>query len=277
MISDKWRRILIAGFFLLVSLDTFADTSPRFSEFVITPGKLQRILWRDFLIVFPNIYAKASHRVYETGTTVFYDAAQAPILFFLATQEAEDLGDGSLRRMTRLDLHSPSGRKVIDVIVRDVGEDLETVPLRELLAGRLPLDLDESGLREKHISISGKDIRDMEMAFLIRSGQNGEEEIQLHVTGGGRNQFGIREIREHDRREIAWFLWKDAFKERRTLRVKKVKTDWMLFGSEEFYVDEAEVSPANFQAHFSGAQGFIVKLRTQLKKAVEAAVSATRR
>jgi len=272
MISDRWSPILIAGIFLLVSLDTFANSSPRFSEFVITPSKFQRILWRDFLIEFPNIYSKANHRTYETGTTVFSHGGQVPILFFQSTQGTEALKDGSVRRITRLNLHSPSGGKILDLIVRDTGETLETIPTRELMSGRLPLDLDESGLREKHISVSGEKIGAMEMTFLIASGRIGEEEVRLHVASGGRNQFGIREIQKRDRREVTWFLWEDAFKEHRTLKVEKLKTDWMLFGSEEFSVDSREITPAEFQERFYAVERFIVKRRDQLKEAVEKAI-----
>lgn len=85
----------------------------------------------------------------------------------------------------------------------------------------------------------------------------------------------IKEIQRNDSREVTWFLdHEESFKGRHTLRVKKVKTDWMLLGSEEFYVDGLERTPARYQSDFAGfgVQDALVFFRKLLKEDIRSAM-----
>lgn len=263
------------GLFLLTPSGASATPELVFSAFVITAEKFQTILWREFLIEFPNIYAKRNHRIFKTGTVVFYDSDQSPTLLFFANQKIKKRKDGLVSRITRLNMRSPSGREFIDILVSDVGKDLEKTPLAQLLMGELPLDLEESMLQEKNVSVSSEETGDVEMRFLIRSEQAGEADIILNVVRENRNLFRIGETRKNNSREVTWFLDSEkAFNSSHTLRVKKIKTDWMLFGSEEFYLDGLESTPDAFQSNFSefGVQRLIVDFQKQMKEAIESAI-----
>lgn len=276
MISDKRLFVLTVAFALLLGASGASGTTPlEFPDFVITSEKFQRILWREFLIEFPNIYSKRCHRIYDSGTVVFHDADGSPTLSFFATQEFEKLKDGLVSRLSRLYMRSPSGQELVDITVNDVGRDLQETLFDELLMGRLPLDLGESALREKSILIAGLEGADVAMEFLIRPGEAGDSATVLSVVADSSNLFRIGEIQNHDSREVSWSIESGKrLKGTHTLRAKKIRTEWMLFGSEEFYVDGREHSPAGYQAHFSefGVQGLIVDFQEMLKGVVEFAI-----
>lgn len=260
---------------LLIPSGTFAGSGLALPEFVITAEKFQWILWQEFLIEFPNIYSKASHKIFKTGTVVFYDSDQSPALLFFANQKIQKRADGSVSRITRLNMRSPSGKAFLDILVNDVGKDLKKTPLTQLLMGKLPLDLDESALQEKNITISGEKVGDVEIKFSIRSGKAGEVDIAVHVVSKNRNLYRIKEIQRNDSREVTWFLdHEESFKGHHTLRVKKVKTDWMLLGSEEFYVDGLERTPARYQSDFAGfgVQDALVSFQKLVKEDIRSAM-----
>ena len=279
MISDRYLRVLVFGVLLLTSTAAPAKSDFEFSDFVITASKFQRILWREFLIAFPNLYTKKNHRIFNTGTVVFYDSEQRPALLFFANQRMNERKEGTIARITRLNMRSPSGTQFIDITVSDVGKDLKATPLRSLLMGRLPLDLEESELQEKNISIfglAGKDGRmsHLKMKHLLRTTQSGQVDITLNVVSEERNIFRIREIQNGDSREITWFIEPSSRGGRHTLQAKKVKTDWMQFGTEEYHVDGRERTPAYFQRRFSRyrVQNMIIQYQRYLKRIIESAI-----
>ena len=100
MISDRYLRVLVFGVLLLTSTAAPAKSDFEFSDFVITASKFQRILWREFLIAFPNLYTKKNHRIFNTGTVVFYDSEQRPALLFFANQRMNERKEGTIARIT---------------------------------------------------------------------------------------------------------------------------------------------------------------------------------
>ena len=109
------------------------------------------------------------------------------------------------------------------------------------------------------------------MKFSIGSGQADGVNIAVDVASKNRNLFRITEIRKNDSREVTWFLDdEETFSGNHTLSVRKVKTDWMLFGSEEYHVDGLESTPAAYQRDFSqfGVQRLITDYQQQLKQAL---------
>jgi len=275
VISDRRLHILLICIILILPASVHGKSGLDFSEFVITADKFQRYLWREFLVEFPNIYTKRSYRVFKAGTVVFLDTDQAPTLSFFANQKTRMQKDGLVSRTSRLNMRSPSGDEFIDIIISDLGRDLQKTPLAQLLTGRAPLGLGEPGLQEKTVSISGREAGDVEMRFLIRPGRTGGTDIILNVVSENRNVFRIGENRNGESREVTWFLEDEkSFKGQHTLTAKKTKTDWMLFGSEEFYVDGVERTPAEFQRDFSdfGVQDHIIKFQEQMKELIASAM-----
>lgn len=273
MISDKLPRILAVGLLLFTPFAAFGKSELHFAEFVITAKKFQRILWQEFLIEFPNIYAKKTHRIFKTGTVVFFDSEQSPSLLLFANQEMSAQKEGLISRITRLNIRSTSGREFLDIVVTDVGKNLKKTPLEKLLLGKLPLDVEEPGLQEKQVSIAGDKLGQVKFSLLIRSGQAGEVVSIFNLVSQGRNLYRLRDIRQRDSREITWFVHPQSWRDSHTLTARKVKTDWMLFGSETFHVDGRERTPAAFQRRFSsyGIQRLILNYQKQLKSVVQSA------
>lgn len=273
MISDKLPRILAVGLLLFTPFAAFGKSELHFAEFVITAKKFQRILWQEFLIEFPNIYAKKTHRIFKTGTVVFFDSQHSPSLLLFVNQEMSTQKEGLISRITRLNMRSASGREFLDIVVSDVGKNLKKTPLEKLLLGKLPLDVEESGLQEKQVSIAGDKLGQVNFSSLIRSGQAGEVVSIFNLVSQGRNLYRLRDIRQRDSREITWFVHPQSWRDSHTLTARKVKTDWMLFGSETFYVDGRERTPATFQRRFSsyGIQRLILSYQKQLKSVVQSA------
>lgn len=275
MTSGKRFLLFLSTFLLLIVNAAQGKPTLEFPEFVITVDKFQTLLWREFLIAFPNIYAKKCYKIYNPGSVVFHDADQQPTLSFFADQEIKAHEDGITSRVTRLNMRSSTGQAFMDIIVRDVGRGLKKTPMTQLLMGRLPLDLDESALREKNISISGGKLARMKIRCLIQAEDAANADITFNVVSGNHNLFRISEIRRDDSRELTWFLDRvKNFKGRHTLRAKKVKTHWMLVGSEEFYVDGRERTPGGFQSDFSkfGIQNLIVSFQEQMKGVIDSAI-----
>jgi|TARA_Y100000310_G_scaffold335905_1_gene419093 hypothetical protein len=273
-------RASVVGLLLLASTAVCAEL--QFSDFVITAGKFQRILWREFLIEFPNLYTKKDHRIFPTGTVVFYDSEQSPMLLFFANQRIREREEGLVSRISRLNMRSPSGRRFIDITVSDVGQDLQPTPLEELLMGKLPLDLQESALRQKEIAISGETgkgqrMNHLTMKFHLGSRQSGRADIMLNVISGDENILSIREIQNGSSREVTWIVDPSGRRSRHTLRARKVRTDWMHFGSEEYLVDGRERTPAYFQTRFSRyrIEGMIVEYQKYLKSIIQTAICHT--
>lgn len=274
MISGRRLPILVLGLALLTPSGVLAKRDLVFSESVITAETFQRIFWREFLIEFPNIYAKANHRIFKAGTVIFYDSDQIPTLLLFANQEIRQREDGLASRVTRLNMRSPSGKTFLGIMVSDVGEDLGKTPLEQLLIGKLPLDLYESKLRGKNIVISGKWGADVRLEFQIRSAKAGESAAILRVVTENRSLFRIEEIRKDDSRDVTWFLDdRKVFEGSRTLRARRTRTDWMLFGSEEYYMNGLEITPGAFQIAFSESdvQSLIVGFPEQMQEAIESA------
>jgi len=273
VISDKRFRILAIVIFLLTPPGAFAGPGITLPEFVITPEKLQRFLWRDFLIEFPNTYTTANHRILKTGTVVFYGSDHGPTHPSFANQKIITRADGLVSRTTRLKTRSSSGNALVDIVVHDVGEDLKETPLAQLLMGKLPLDLEESTLQEKKIAFSDDEGTYLNINTRIRPGQAGEVAIILSLLRKGRSLFRIEEIRKGDSRGVTWFLDdEETFGGRHTLRATKVKTDWMLFGSEYYNNKGREITSAAFQSSFSdlGVQRLLIGIQEQMKRMAKA-------
>lgn len=253
------------------STDTSISATLELPDFVITPKQLQRILWQDFLIEFPSLYTRADHRIFPTGTVVFYDSSRSPFLFLLAEQEISRSHDASTARVTRLTLRSPSEGDLLDVIISDEGQDLPPTSMYELLLGRIPLDLDEPGLSQKSIAISGTRAEEVKLLAAIRTSDTDDRETTLDVVTKGSTRYQVKDIHNGISREVTWFHEPvNSHEHLHTVRATKVKTDWMLIGSEEFYTDDNKTAAGPYQSDFAkfGFGGAITEYKEQLKNAV---------
>jgi len=272
MISDRIKRMGLAAFLLLVPFCILGNTSPDLCEFVITPTKFQRIFWRDFLIEFPNLYTKAEHRAYRTGTVVFLDGDTRPALNLFAYQNIGSEEDGSLSRITRLSLRTIEGSNLIDIIINDQGSNLGKSPtMRDLLKGRLPLDLHEPGLREKYISVTGAKIGNMEMRYSIKDAESKDRKILLSFVRNARKRFGIEDIQNTVSREVTWSVSSAWSKKTSTLRAYREKADGMFFGEESYFLSDRECTPAKYQEIFGNLQRGIIYYKSLLTKAIDTA------
>ena len=273
MTLDRAKRIGLSIFILLTSVCMLGNTSPEVCEFVITPKKFQRIFWQDFLIEFPNIYSRADHRAYQTGTVVFLDGDARPALNLFARQKIDETDDGMLSRTTRLSLRTTDGSNLIDIIINDLGVDIaKRSVMQELLTGRLPLSLIEPGLREKNISVSGERIGHMKLKYSIKGEESKDKQVLLSFIRNARKRFSIQEIQSAGSRDVTWSVNSSKGSKKSTsLRASRSKSDWMLFGEERYSLGDRDCTPARYQEVFGSLQRSIVYYRGLLNRAIDTA------
>jgi hypothetical protein len=249
-----------------LSLISSDSSKIHFSEFVITPEKFQKLMWREFLVNFKSLYAKQNFRAYRNNantSVVFYDSNGKVEFTIDFTSKQYPLSKSRIERIVSFKITDNHFGNPVEVVIKDIGENLQKIDLKELVRMKLPLELTEEGLKSKKVTLYFQGNMPVEIDFQLNGDLSRESKILMTLISENTLAFRVHDIRGAWNRELIWYLDRqDVFGGAHRLSVFKTKTDKDLFGSEDFYIDTILTTPKEYLNHFSvGFSGSLLSIQ----------------
>ena len=234
----------------------FADIE--FSDFLFPLEKTSYFGWKGFQDEMPNLFKKAKTITIESGNTFFYGSGGRLQLELKIDQTLNT--ERTLRTIT-LTFTFP-GNNEIKLSTLTEGHDLIKLPLEELRMGQLPF------FPQKNEFLTRIDFLVSRMnQFSIVIHRNSLNTIQADFFSNNNSSYFLKysEISTDTYREFTYTLLEEAlFGEQQTLKVSKFIKPPMILGTEEYFIDDIQVSAKEYLDAFGGAdadslslQGFI--------------------
>ncbi len=236
---------IILSILLFTASPSFAQIE--FSDFLFPLDKASYFGWRGFKEEMPNLYKKAKTITSPDGKSSFlYDTSGAMQLRI--DIDAMLNNDKSSRTVIFRFKFQNSNELKLQIITQ--GKELSLPTIESLRMGNLPFYPENDN--ETQTEISFYESFKINFLITIKKDPHGNIKADFYAQNGSQHFLSYHEINSQNYREFTYtLLADDLFGPRKTLKVTKFKTDEMVLGTENYFINEQSVTAEEYIETFS--------------------------
>lgn len=257
--ESKSIKITTLVFILLfVGCPLFADIE--FSDFLFPLEKASYFGWKGFKEAMPNLYKKAKTVVLPNGDTLFYASNGKVVLRLSMVLQLSE--DQSLRTIALIFTFLPKNTELRFRILTQ-GVNLTLPVLESLRLGQLPFYPADN---EFYTRIDFFERHIPQLSIIIKKDPSHTLKADFYIYELPFLEY--EEVNMPDFREFTYHLnSRELFGVQKSLKVRKYLKEGMIFGAEEYFIDNLSVSASDYLNAFENGvnshpslQGFIFGL-----------------